>query len=187
MLFLAAQIRAQTGTDMLRSFLRDDMLLWGCMAMALIALVTVGKVASRRRKAGKLGVKMRAQSKAVHDFLSSVRSQAGTAQRGVWHYDFGTGAQQFSGDFQALIGGEEAAPPDDRAIEEIFKSAGLDLVRLARDHFEQTEPFEVEFALKLEGPYAKTMILRACNLRGASGEVHRMVALISEAPTAAKP
>lgn len=173
-------VPAETSADVLRTFLADEALLWGCMAMALIALVTVARVASRRRKAGKINAKMRAQSQAVHSFLSSLRAQTGAAERGVWHYDFATGAQQFSDGFKALMGGQ---PTDDKAIDDALKACGLDLVRLARDHFEQAEPFEVEFALKTPDQGPRAMLLQACNLRNGEGEVQRMVVLITEADT----
>lgn len=172
----------QASADMLRTFLGNDMLLWGCMAMALIALFTVAKVASRRRKAGKASRMARAQADAVHGFLNTVREGHAAARQGMWHYDFATGAQQYSDNLRALIcyGGQELAA--DRQIDTVLAQAGINLAKLARKHFDQTQPYEAAFMLEGEDAPPRQMILRACNFQGGSGAVQRAIAIISEVP-----
>jgi hypothetical protein len=161
---------------MLSAFLTNDALLWGCIGMALIALVSVGRVASRRRRAGKTSRRVRAEADAVHEFLDILRAEHRTAPHGIWHYDFTTGAQQHSDGFNALLGAREGETIEDR-----LKASGVDLISIARGHFEETLPFEVRFTLEASGGAAKAMVLRACNMRNANGEVQRLVAMLTEA------
>ena len=167
---------AQMGGQMLSAFLTNDALLWGCIAMALIALATVGRVASRRRKAGKTSRQVRAQADAVHEFLNILRAQHKTFAHGIWHYDFTTGAQRCSDGFKALLGARESD-----TIEDCLKASGADLTSIAQDHFEETMPYEVRFMLEVPSGAAKAMVLQACNLRNANGEVQRLVAILSDA------
>ena len=167
---------AQTGGEILSAFLTNDALLWGCIAMALIALVTVGRVASRRRRAGKTSRRVRAQADAVHEFLNILRAEHKTSAHGVWHYDFAAGSQQYSDGFNSLLGVGE-----DESIEGVLQASGINLVSLARKHFEETEPYEVRFALERPGGGHRAMTLKACNMRNANGEVQRLVAMLSEA------
>lgn len=171
---------AMTGGELLTTFLSNDSLLWGCMAMALIALVSVGRVASRRRKAGKTNRIQREQSEAVHDFLAMVRSEHSISQQGLWYYDFETGAQQFSDEFGRILAQEEAVTLSTREIEARLSLAGIDLVRLARKHFEETDPYEVCFGIGRPRVEARPMVLKACNMRDADGKVRRLVAVLNQ-------
>ncbi|KEO91873.1 hypothetical protein EH31_04160 [Erythrobacter longus] len=177
---------AETSADMLRAFLGNDTLLWGCLAMALIAFATVAKVASRRRQAGKASRMARAQFDAMHSFLDAVRAGQASAKQGMWHFDFATGTQQYSENLRAVLSGIAQRPVADEQIEAMLADAGLNLAKLARDHFDETQPYEATFALKTEDTQARAMVLRACNFRGHSGEVQRVVAIISEAPVLAQ-
>lgn len=171
---------AQTSADILRAFLGNETLLWGCMAMALIALFTVAKVTSRRRKAGKASRIARAQADAVHSFLNAVREGHATAKQGIWHFDFTTGEQQYSEKLRSLVSacGKELAA--DKQIDKALAEAGLNLPKLARNQFDQTQPYEAVFTLEGEDTPPRQMILRACNFRGKGDEVQRVVAIISE-------
>lgn len=164
---------------MLSAFLTNDALLWGCIAMAMIALVTVGRVASRRRRAGKTSRRVRAEAAAVHEFLEILRAEHAANRshpHGIWHYDFATGTQRFSDGFGDLLGVKEAQTASS------LKQAGVDMARLARENFEETEPYEVQFALDSSDVTRPRMVLKACNLRDANGKVKRCVAMLSEAP-----
>jgi len=174
-------VPAGKGAQMLRAFLSNDTLVWGCLAMALVALVSVGKVASRRRRAGQANRMARAQSDAMHGFFNALRSTHGACSKGLWHYDFITGRQQYSDGLKGVLGQGRAEPPTLEEIEARLKEAGLNLVRLASDHFEQTDPYEVTFLLKDKNQTLRPMVLRACNLRDGKGEVRRMIAVIGEA------
>lgn len=177
---------AQTSGDLLKTFLADNALLWGCMALALIALVTVGGVASRRRKAGKSNAQARARSNAVHDFLKAVKEPHNGAVQGVWHYDFITGAQQFSEGLETLVGHTLSEESGSRPVGALLTGSGLDLVALAQKNFDQTDPYEVQFVLKTLGDPPRPMVLKACNLRNSKGEVQRLVAIMREAVAPSK-
>ena len=133
-------------------------------------------MASRRRRAGKTSRRVRAEADAVHEFLNILRAQHKTSVHGIWHYDFATGSQQHSDGFNALLGAREGDPIEDR-----LKKSGVDLVSIARGHFEETLPYEVRFTLEVPGGAARAMVLRACNMRNSDGEVQRLVAMLSEA------
>ncbi|MEO1220866.1 MAG: hypothetical protein AAFY42_05880 [Pseudomonadota bacterium] len=175
---------AQTGGELLTTFLSSDTLLWGCIAMGLIALVTVSRVASRRRKAGKDSRLMRAQSDAVHEFLRMVREGHKAADQGVWHYEFSTGSEQFTDEFRSLVGGEQGEIPEASEVAQILREVGVDLAKLARNNFEETEPYEVEFSLSTQDGKQRAMLLMACNMRNGAGEVQRLVAVLREAANA---
>lgn len=172
---------AATSGEILTSFLSSDALLWGCLALALIALFTVSRVFSRRREERKVNRAARAQSQALHDFLVAVRAEHANAAQGVWHYDFTSGAQQYSDAFKRLVGGAVGELPQAPEVKTMLDRSGIDLVTLARDHFEQAEPYEVRFALQDREEGARPMVLKACNLRDGEGRVQHMVAVISEA------
>lgn len=178
---------AQTSAQMLRAFLGNDTLLWGCMAMALIAFFTVVKVASRRRRAGKASRMARAQADAVHDFLNTVREGRSTAKQGMWHFDFATGKQQYSDNLRSLFSGDGRELAADKQIDKALAKAGLSLPKLVRDRFDQTQPYEAAFTLKGGDTPPREMMLRACNFRGKGGEVQRVVAIISEVSDQPRP
>ncbi|MEP0391591.1 MAG: hypothetical protein ABJ205_13300 [Erythrobacter sp.] len=175
------QAPVQTSGDFLRGFLGNETLLWGCMAMALIALFTVAKVASRRRKAGKASRMARARADAVHSFLETVRAGHGAVQQGMWHFDFASGAQQYSDDLRTMLSSNGQNFAADEQIVETLAKAGINLAKIARDRFEEIEPYEATFTLESEGGPNRQMTLRACNFRGVNGKVQRVVAIISEA------
>ncbi|WP_298304099.1 hypothetical protein [uncultured Erythrobacter sp.] len=173
---------AQAGGELLTTFLSSDSLLWGCFAFALMALFTVSRVFLRRREERKVSRTIRIQSRSLHDFLTRVRVQNATGEQGVWHYDFTSGAQQYSDDFKRLVSGVEGEIPPFFEVEAMLERAGIDLVTLARDHVEETEPYEILFSLKKGDTELRPMVLKSCNLRNGEGVVQRMVAVISEAP-----
>jgi len=174
-----------TSAELLTPFLSSDTLLWGCVALAVIALFTVSRVVSKRRDARKVNRTVRAQSQALHDFLDAVRAEHVTVEQGIWHYDFTNGAQQYSDDFKRLVGGAKDTLLQILEVEALLEKSGVDLVTLACDHFEHVEPYVVQFSLQDEGSKARLMVLKACNLRNGEGQVQRMVAVISEAPNGA--
>jgi hypothetical protein len=173
----------RSGGELLTTFLSSNTLLWGCIAMGLIALVTISRVAARRRKAGKASRIVKAQSDAVHEFLRGVREGRAEAEQGVWHYDFKTGAQQFTGQFGDLVCENLGDPPKANQITEALRETGVDLVALARKHSEETEPYDVRFALGTRHGMKRSMLLRACNMRNGAGEVQRLIAVLYEVPT----
>lgn len=168
-----AVLEAETGAEALRSVLNSDMLLMGCIAFALLALVSVSRVTARRRKSRNVRREMHAHTQAVHEFLSNVRKGSGASQQGVWHYDFSTGDQQFTDELKTLV-----AP--DASVEDALKSAGVDLARLARQHSDLTRPYEAEFHLAAPGVLARPFMVQACNMRNGEGEVQRAVAIVRE-------
>ena len=154
---------AQSGGDVLRMVLDSDTLLFGCIAFALLAVVTLSKVASRRRKDRQVRRASHAQTKAIHEFLETVRAGSGTARQGVWHYDFGTGAEQFSEELLALLQGRE-----------------IDFARLAREHEGETQPYEAHFTLRGSEDGERSFRFHACNLPGPVGHIQRAVAIVRE-------
>lgn len=165
-------IRAEdsaVGGDVLRMMLDTETLLFGCIALALLAMVTVSRVMARRRKSRQVRREAHAQTQAIHEFLESLRESPGTARQGVWHYDFVTGAQRSSDELKALLGGEMA--PNHPA---------LDFARLARENEAASQPYEARFAINGDEGARRCFILRACNLPGAGGTNHRALAIVRE-------
>lgn len=173
--------------EVLRTVLDSQTLLIGCIAAGLIALFTVGKVSVRRRQSRNIRREMQAHTQAMHAFLNTVRSDHGTARQGVWHYDFKTGAQQFTDNLKQLLLDQEGAgdnpgdrPDDEAGLQEVLQSAGVNLPAIAREHVDRTEPYEIEFTLNAKAEDARVLILQACNMRASDGKVQRMVAIIRE-------
>ena len=165
----AAPEPSQTGGDVLRLVLDSDTLLFGCIAFALLAMVTVSRVAARRRKDRNARREAHAQSQALHAFLDTVRAGAGAGKQGVWHYDFTTGTQQLSDELKALLKDHEA-----------LKASGIDLARLAREHSDVIEPYEAQFHIEVSEGSTRPFMFQACNMRDAQGQVRRAVGLVRE-------
>ncbi|MCK0098100.1 hypothetical protein MWU38_01780 [Qipengyuania sp. S6317L1] len=165
-------IRAEdsaVGGDVLRMMLDTDTLLFGCIALALLAMVTVSRVAVKRRKSRRVRREAQAQTQAIHEFLENLRESPGTARQGVWHYDFVTGAQRSSDELKALFGGETAA-----------NDPALDFARFARENEAASKPYEARFAINGVEGAQRCFVLRACNLPGAGGTNHRALAIVRE-------
>ncbi len=162
-------VQAETGADLLRTILDSQTLLMGCIAFALLALLAVARVSARRRQDRNIRRESHAQTQAMHAFLEMVRAGVGSTEQGVWHYDFTTGAQQFSDEFSALVGSEDA-----------LKTSGIDLARLARQHSDMVVPYEARLELAaLEGT-PRSFTFQACNIRNGEGQVQRAVAIVRE-------
>ena len=157
------------GIDVLRVMLDSEALLFGCIGLALLAMVTVSRVMARRRKSRQVRREAQAQTQAIHESLESLRETSGTTRQGVWHYDFVTGAQQYSDDLKAIIGGETAD-----------KDPALDFARLARENEASSQPYEARFAMKADKGAQRCFIFQACNLPGARGTNQRAVAIVRE-------
>ncbi|MEM1053677.1 MAG: hypothetical protein AAGI28_16450 [Pseudomonadota bacterium] len=170
---------AQTSAELLKTFLSSDTLIWGCLALALIAVVTVSRVVSRRRSERRVNRRARAQSQAVHEFLSNLRTEHGGVEQGIWHYDFATGAQQCTDGFKGLLGldGEDV---DAGAVASTLARSGVNLIATARKNCDEIEPYEVTLTVKAPGARLRRLVLVACNIRNGDGEVQRLVAVLRE-------
>ncbi|UAB77528.1 hypothetical protein INR77_12080 [Erythrobacter sp. SCSIO 43205] len=164
-----SQIQVETGADMLRTMLDSQSLLLGSIAFGIIAALTVVRVSARRRKDRAARRESYARTQAIHDFLSTVRADTGSPRQGVWHYDFTSGAQQFSEELKALVNDADA-----------LKSSGVDLARVARQNSDLIEPYEATFHLSEPEGGKRPFMLRACNLRDGEGQIKRAVAIVRE-------
>lgn len=165
---------------MLGNLLANDALLWGSIALGFIAMFTISRVVRRRRRALTTGRALRAQNQAMHTFLDTVRAGQSAAEQGVWHYNFATGAQQMSEGLKRLIAGDEAGGLDDAQIEEMLGVHGVDLVKIARKHADESEPFALELILTSPKDEARTIELKAYNFRNSEGAAQRLVAVMRE-------
>lgn len=177
---LAAEQAQQTAGDLLTLFLGSDTLLLGSVAMGLIALLTVSRVTARRRHERSTLREISAQTQAVHQFLENLRDKPDGASQGMCQYNFATGVTDVSDTFCQIVTGDSQGFNDEAMAQKCLDRAGVDLVALARSHAEQTDPFEVSFMLATSGNEAREMLLQACNMRNAEGEVRRMIAVVRE-------
>lgn len=172
--------QVEAGGQILTTFLSSDALLWGCIALALIAMVSVSRVISRRREVRAESRKVRARSEAMHAFLDDVRGKQGAGAQALWSYDFGTRKQQNSDELKRLVVEGQDKLPSDAAFRTLLKDAGLDLAALAHEHRDETEPYTVQFGLRAGEGRLRQMVLQACNIRNTHDQVQRTLAVIRQ-------
>ncbi|WP_162627713.1 diguanylate cyclase domain-containing protein [Erythrobacter sp. KY5] len=155
-------------------------LLIACMLLAVIALVAVSSTIANRRQVRSIAREARARSETMRELLRTMRMAECIAGIGVWEYDCRAGVQHWSDGLKRLFGISADAELTPGDAETLLFANGADLVSQIRDHFDKVGPYGLTLQIYGFDGVERSLLVEACNLRGADGSVQRVVAVVRE-------
>lgn len=157
-----------------------DTLFIACAVLALLAIGAFANVIISRREARSVARLARSRAVGMRELLSTMRMAESIAGIGIWQYDPSTCVQHWSDGLKTLFGinPEEAFVEGD--AETLLFANNIDLVSKIKEHEDERDPYSLKFNIYGYDGVERAIKVDACNLVGANGEVHRVVAVVRD-------
>ncbi|EAQ30646.1 sensory box-containing diguanylate cyclase, putative [Erythrobacter sp. NAP1] len=155
-------------------------LLIACLTLTIIALVALSSTMVNRREMRFVAREARSRSETMRELLRTMRMAECIAGIGVWEYDYAAGVQHWSDGLKRLFGISADAEFTPGDAETLLFANGADLVGQIRAKGEEVEPYNLTLDIYGFDGVERTLLIQACNLRGADGTVQRVVAVVKE-------
>ncbi|KWV93358.1 sensor domain-containing diguanylate cyclase [Erythrobacter sp. YT30] len=150
------------------------------IALGLIATVACVSVLRARRETQIIARIARERARRMSDLLRTIGMAEKMAGLGIWQYDPSTGAQQWSLGMRRMFGVQHDEPFVEGDAETLLYANDVDLIGNVTKRASVQGPFAMSFEINGASSDPRTVSVEACNLRGDSGEVSRVVAVLRD-------
>lgn len=155
--------------------------LWALvLLLGLVAISSLAGVFAARRRTREATRKARARANRLGELLRTVRMAESISELGFWQYDPRTARQEWSPGMRRMFGvgeHEEMVPGD---AETLLYANNIDLVSAAMERSADPDPFTLRYEIRGDDGVLRSLLVQACHLRGRSGGVTRVVAVLRD-------
>lgn len=169
-----------SGTFVLGQMVGSDMLLGLSLLLVIVALVAIVGTVMARKETRLTARIARDRARKMSELLRTVRMAESIAELGVWQYDPSTGEQQWSDGMRALFGIDHDDTFDDGDAETLLFANEINLIDSVVAHRDHVGPFDMRYDIVGYDGVTRSLSVQACHLRGSSGAVARVVAVVRD-------
>lgn len=154
--------------------------LFVALALAVVAMVSIGGVIVSRRDARDAARLARERGRAMNELLRTVRMAESIADLGIWQYDPIRGEQQWSDGMRRLFGVDHDDEFVEGDAETLLYANDIDLISHVSRRASDRTPFKLRYDIHGYDGLPRCISVQACNLFGADNKVARVIAVVRE-------